>query len=329
MINDILMIILGFVLLVVGADMLVKGASNIAKKFHIPEMLIGLTIVAIGTSAPELIITITSTQSSSTDLIIGNAIGSNLCNLLFILGLMAVIRPVKIDKEARNFHIPMAFLASTVILLMGLGILGNSTQYINQIEGFFLIILFIVYFSYPIIKELEDIINSYKKEKLERQNSSNKNSKKRKINIPFSLLLIVVGVFLLKYGGDFVVDSATNIVLYFNISERVIGLTVVAIGTALPELVTSIFAVIRKDTDIAVGNLVGSCVLNLFLILGIGAMITPLEFTPDFIQNLILLCSMTIVLWLFNFMGKKNTITRPKGLVLLCVFTLYMISLFV
>ena len=329
MINDILMIILGFVLLVVGADMLVKGASNIAKKFHIPEMLIGLTIVAIGTSAPELIITITSTQSSSTDLIIGNAIGSNLCNLLFILGLMAVIRPVKIDKEAINFHIPMAFLASTVILLMGLGILGNSTQYINQIEGFFLIILFIVYFSYPIIKEFEDIINSYKKEKLERQNSSNKNSKKKNINIPFSLLLIVVGVFLLKYGGDFVVDSATNIALYFNISERVIGLTVVAIGTALPELVTSIFAVIRKDTDIAVGNLVGSCVLNLFLILGIGAMITPLEFTPDFIQNLILLCSMTIVLWLFNFMGKKNTITRPKGLVLLGVFTLYMISLFV
>ena len=329
MINNILMIILGFVLLVVGADMLVKGASNIAKKFHIPEMLIGLTIVAIGTSAPELIITITSTQSSSTDLIIGNAIGSNLCNLLFILGLMAVIRPVKIDKEARNFHIPIAFLASTVILLMGLGILGNSTQYINQIEGFFLIILFIVYFSYPIIKEFEDIINSYKKEKLERQNSSNKNSKKRKINIPFSLLLIVVGVFLLKYGGDFVVDSATNIALYFNISERVIGLTVVAIGTALPELVTSIFAVIRKDTDIAVGNLVGSCVLNLFLILGIGAMITPLEFTPDFIQNLILLCSMTLVLWLFNFMGKKNTITRPKGIVLLSIFILYMISLFV
>lgn len=329
MINDILMIILGFVLLVVGADMLVKGASNIAKKFHIPEMLIGLTIVAIGTSAPELIITITSTQSSSTDLIIGNAIGSNLCNLLFILGLMAVIRPVKIDKEARNFHIPIAFLASTVILLMGLGILGNSTQYINQIEGFFLIILFIVYFSYPIIKEFEDIINSYKKEKLERQNSRNKNSKKKKINIPFSLLLIVVGVFLLKYGGDFVVDSATNIALYFNISERVIGLTVVAIGTALPELVTSIFAVIRKDTDIAVGNLVGSCVLNLFLILGIGAMITPLEFTPDFIQNLILLCSMTLVLWLFNFMGKRDTITRPKGIVLLSIFILYMISLFV
>ena len=329
MINNVLMIIIGFALLVFGADMLVKGASNIAKKFHIPEMLIGLTIVAIGTSAPELIITITSTQSSSTDLIIGNAIGSNLCNLLLILGLMAIIRPVKIDKEARNFHIPMAFLASLVILLMGLGILGNSTQYINQMEGFFLIILFVVYFSYPIVKEFEDIVNSYKKEKLERKNLSNKNSRKKKINIPLSLLLIVVGVLLLKYGGDFVVDSATNIALYFKISERVIGLTVVAIGTALPELVTSIFAVIRKDTDLAVGNLIGSCVLNLFLILGIGAMITPLEFTPDFIQNLILLCSMTFVLWLFNFMGKRDTITRPKGLVLLGVFALYMFSLFV
>lgn len=337
MINNILMIILGFVLLVVGADMLVKGASNIAKKFHIPEMLIGLTIVAIGTSAPELIITITSTQSSGTDLIIGNAIGSNLCNLLLILGLMAVIRPVKIDKEARNFHIPMAFLASTVILLMGLGILGNNTQYINQIEGFFLIILFVVYFSYPIVKEFEDIVNSYKEEKelrLKRKNLDLKTANtyahsKVKGNVFVSLLLIVVGVVLLKYGGDFVVNSATDIALYFNISERVIGLTIIAIGTALPELVTSIFAVIRKDTDLAVGNLVGSCVLNLFLILGIGAMITPLEFTSDFIQNLILLCSMTLVLWLFIFMGKKDTITRPKGLVLLGVFALYMISLFV
>lgn len=325
------MIILGFVLLVVGADMLVKGASNIAKKFHIPEMLIGLTIVAIGTSAPELIITITSSQNSSTELIIGNAIGSNLCNLLFILGLMAVIRPVKIDKEARNFHIPVALLSSIVILLMGLGILGNNTHYINQKEGFLLVLLFVAYFSFPIIKEFEGIVYAYRKEKAERNNlnNKNKNSRKKKINVPASLLLIVIGVVLLKYGGDFVVDSATNIALLFNLSERVIGLTIVAIGTALPELVTSIFAVIKKDTDLAVGNLVGSCVLNLFLILGIGAMITPLEFTPDFIQNLVLLCSSTLVLWLFNFTGKRDTITRFKGIILLSIFTLYMISLFV
>lgn len=329
MTNNILMIMLGFAFLIFGADLLVKGSSNIAKKFHIPEILIGLTIVAIGTSAPELIITITSSQGSSNDLIIGNAIGSNLCNLLFILGLMSVIRPVKMDKEVISFHIPIAFLASIVILFMGLGILGNSTHYISQIEGLFLIILFIIYFSYPIIKEFEDIANSYKKDKLKRQISDNKKSKKRKINIPFSLFLIIVGMFLLKYGGDFVVDSAINIALFFNISERVIGLTIVAIGTALPELITSIFAVTRNDTDLAIGNLIGSCVLNLFLILGIGALITPLEFTPDFIENLFLLCSVTLVMWLFNFIGKKNTLTRSKGIFLLSIFILYMFSLFV
>ena len=322
MIYNLLMIILGFALLIFGANLLVNGASNIAKRFHIPEVLLGLTIVALGTSAPELIITITSSASSHTDLVIGNAIGSNLCNLLLILGFMAVIKPIKIDKETRNFHIPVTFLSTIVILLMGLGIIGNNSAFINQKEGIFLIILFIAYFSYPIIKEFEDIIAEYKKEKT----MDNKKLKK-KYNVLLSILFIIFGIILLKYGGDLVVDSATNIAINFNLSERVIGLTIVAIGTALPELVTSIYALTKNDTDLAVGNLVGSCVLNLFLILGIGAIITPLEFTREFINNLILLCSSILVLWLFNFMGKKYTITRVKGLVLLSIFTLYMINL--
>ena len=324
MIYNLLMIILGFALLIFGANLLVNGASNIAKRFHIPEVLLGLTIVALGTSAPELIITITSSASSHTDLVIGNAIGSNLCNLLLILGFMAVIKPIKIDKETRNFHIPVTFLSTIVILLMGLGIIGNNSAFINQKEGIFLIILFIAYFSYPIIKEFEDIIAEYKKEKT----MDNKKLKK-KYNVLLSILFIIFGIILLKYGGDLVVDSATNIAINFNLSERVIGLTIVAIGTALPELVTSIYALTKNDTDLAVGNLVGSCVLNLFLILGIGAIITPLEFTREFINNLILLCSSILVLWLFNFMGKKYTITRVKGLVLLSIFTLYMINLLI
>ena len=324
MIYNLLMIILGFALLIFGANLLVNGASNIAKRFHIPEVLLGLTIVALGTSAPELIITITSSSSSHTDLVIGNAIGSNLCNLLLILGFMAVIKPIKIDKETRNFHIPVTFLSTIVILLMGLGIIGNNSAFINQKEGIFLIILFIAYFSYPIIKEFEDIIAEYKKEKT----MDNKKLKK-KYNVLLSILFIIFGIILLKYGGDLVVDSATNIAINFNLSERVIGLTIVAIGTALPELVTSIYALTKNDTDLAVGNLVGSCVLNLFLILGIGAIITPLEFTREFINNLILLCSSILVLWLFNFMGKKYTITRVKGLVLLSIFTLYMINLLI
>ena len=276
-----LMIVIGFLLLVLGADFLVRGSSNIAKKFHIPEMLIGLTIVALGTSAPELIITITSAGSGTTDLIIGNAIGSNLCNLLFILGFMSLITPIEIDKEAVKIHIPIALIASIIILCMGLGILGSTKGFIDRKDGVILILLFIAYFIYPIITEIKDITRTYKENK--------KLHQKQGGNVLLSILLIIVGVILLKYGGDFVVDYATNIAEQFGISERVIGLTIVAIGTAMPEIITSIIAVIKKDTDLAVGNLVGSCVLNIFLILGVGASITPLEFSTEFNQNLILL----------------------------------------
>ena len=318
---NILMVILGFVLLVIGADLLVRGASNIATKFRIPGMLIGLTIVALGTSAPELIITITSAQAGATDLIIGNAIGSNLCNILFILGLMALIRPLVIDNEAKKLHIPIALFAAIVILIMELSSLSSSSAFIDRIDGILLLILFAVYFTYPIFTEIKDIAKSYKEDKI--------SGNSKKINVFLSIIFIVIGVVLLKYGGDFVVDNATLIAEHFNISESVIGLTIVAIGTAIPELITSIIAVIRKDTDLAVGNLVGSCVLNLFLILGVGAVITPLEFSSKFNQNLILLCISTFILWMFNFIGKKNTITRFKGFVLLLIFSLYMVGLFV
>ena len=321
MLTYILLIILGLILLILGADLLVKGSSSIAKKFHIPEILVGLTIVAIGTSAPELIITITSAQNSMSDLIIGNAIGSNLCNILLILGLMGIISPVKIEKEARNFHIPVAIISTILILLMGLGILGNNTSFINWKEGIFLLILFVVYFSYPIVKEFEDILISIK--------NNSDNAELKKINPFLCFIFIVLGIILLKYGGDLVVDYSTIIAETLNISERVIGLTIVAIGTALPELVTSIVSIIKKDTDLAVGNIIGSCTLNLLLILGIGAILTPLEFTTEFIQNLILLCFCTFTIWLFNFIGTKNTVTRFKGVILLLIFIFYMISLFV
>ena len=321
MIINILLIVIGFILLVVGANLLVKGSSNIASKFHIPEMLIGLTIVALGTSAPELIITITSAVSGSTDLIIGNAIGSNLCNILLILGLMAIISPIIIDNDAKKIHIPVALLAAIVILIMQMSHISSNPSFINRTDGFILVILFLIYFAYPIFNEIKDIKKSYK----ENKNDESKN----KINIFIQIIFIVIGVALLKYGGDFVVDNSTYIAQYFGISERVIGLTIVAIGTAMPELATSIIAVIKKDADLAVGNLVGSCVVNLFLILGVGAIITPLEFSAEFIQNLILLIVSNLILLIFNFIGRKSTITRVKGFVLLLIFTLYMVGLFV
>ena len=314
----ILMIIIGFILLVIGAKCLVKGSSNIATKFHIPDLLIGLTIVAIGTSAPELIITITAANNGATDLIVGNAIGSNFCNLLLILGLMSLISPVRINKDTKFVHIPVAFFSTIILLIMEVLNWNSIRSYLDRIDGIILVLLFVLYFSYPIIIEIKDIIDTYKQ---------NKSKQKSKINVLLSLLLIILGIILLKFGSDFVVDYSTNIAMYFNISERIIGLTIIAIGTAMPELITSIVAVLKKDTDLAIGNLVGSCVLNISLILGIGAIITPLKFSTEFNKNIILLGFSTIILWIFNFIGKKDTITRPKAIALLILFTIYICNL--
>ena len=311
---NILMIIIGFIFLVLGANLLVKGSSNIAKKFHIPEILLGLTIVALGTSMPELFITASSAKKDSYDLIIGNAIGSNFCNLLLILGIMAIMRPVKIDKDAKKIHLPIAIISTLVILF--LSFFFNT---INRTIGIILIILFFAYFSYPILTEIEDIIKAYK------ENKENQNTKK--INIFSSIIFIIIGIVLLKYGGDFVVDYSINIANTFNLSERLIALTIIAVGTALPELVTSIVATIKKDTDLAVGNLVGSCILNLFLIIGLGSLITPLPFSKEYNENLILLAFSAFLLWIFNYIEKKDTITRFKGFILLLIYTIYFISI--
>lgn len=320
MLQPIILIIFGFILLILGADFLIKGSSNIAYKFHIPEIIVGLTIVAIGTSMPELIITITSGGKGETDLIIGNAIGSNLCNLLFILGLIAMIKPIELDKEVQKIHLPVALISTLTILAMGLGLLGSQKSVISRIDGIILIILYLIYFMYPIIIEIKDILKT--------KEENRKNHQKNK-NVFLSIIFVVIGIILLKFGGDLVVDEATEIATIFGISKRVIGLTIVAIGTALPELVTSIIAVINSDGELAVGNLFGSCILNSFLILGVGAVITPLSFTNEFIENLILLALSILFISVSCLWGRKNTITKSKASILLIAFTIYIIKLFI
>lgn len=320
MLITILLIIIGFLLLIVGADLLVRGSSNIAKRFHIPEMIIGLTIVALGTSMPELMITISSANKGATDLIIGNAIGSNLCNLLFILGMTAMLRPIKLEKDVKFIHLPVAYISTLAILSMGLGLWGSDKGVINRTDGNILVILYFIYFLYPIFIEIKDILKTGKENK--------RNHEKPKINILLSLVFIIIGVVLLKFGGDIVVDEASELALLFGLSERVIGLTIVAIGTALPEMVTSVIAVIKEEGGLAVGNLVGSCILNSFLILGTGAIITPLAFSNEFNANLILLAISIIYIWISCFVGKKDTITRYKAGGLLVMFIYYMWSLF-
>lgn len=319
MIKDFWLIVIGFFLLILGADVLVKGSSNMAKKFHIPEIIIGLTIVCIGTSMPELFITVNSAMKGYTDLIVGNAIGSNLCNLLLILSVGAIIKPVKMDEEIKKIHLPVAIFATLLVLIIGNLSIGSGKFIIGRIEGIVLLILFMIYFAYPIIVAIKDII------KVEHQ----KRKPRRDISVIKSVVYIILGVTMLKYGGDFVVGACENIALNFGISERIIGLTIVAIGTALPELITTIIATASKDTSLAVGNLIGSCMLNLWLIIGLGSVITPLVFSIDFNLNLVLLTFATLIVWLFCYIGKKDTITGAKGLIMLFIFFIYLTRLFV
>lgn len=310
MLFEIFMTILGFALLILGANLLVKGSTNIAKKFNIPEILIGLTVIALGTSAPELIITMTSATKGLSNLIIGNAIGSNLCNILLILGLIAIIMPIKIDKEAKNIHIPISLLSTIIVFIMGIN------GIINNVEGIALLLLFIIYFTYPILIEIKSVGKAI-------------NSPSPRSSTLIPILSILIGVILLKYGGDFVIDYSTRLAERFSISQTVIGLTILSLGTSFPELVTSIVAVLKKDNDLAVGNIIGSCILNLLLILGVGSTITPISYTNEFNENLFLLMFSTLLIWLFNYIGTKNAITRLKGMLLVLIYGVYITNLFI
>ena len=304
MLLKIVYIIIGFSFLILGANLLVKGASNIAKKFNVSEMLIGLTIVALGTSLPELIVTITSANKGAGELILGNAIGSNICNLLLVLGLTALIKPIKIQKQVKNIHIPVLLVVTIFVLLM-----GRSTG-IGLANGIILLILFVLYFLYSIIDGIKNVQVSiaypYKKSR-----------------IFLSILSILIGIILLKYGGDLVVDNSINIAELFNISKEFIGLTIIGLGTSFPELVTSIVAGIKGEQELAVGNIIGSCIFNLLLILGAGAVIIPLKVSTGIYKNLKILICITILIFLFGLKGRKNHITRIKGGILLVIFCLY------
>ena len=244
MIIEIVIIIIGFAFLIFGAELLVRGCKSIAEKFNIPEIIIGLTIVAIGTSMPELIISVTSALTNHTDLIIGNAIGSDICNFLFILGFITIVKPVIIDKETRRIHLPAAIISTLLLLIMANGLLGTAKSVISRTEGFILLACGIAYFSYPIYIEIKNIMKF--------QKHKTGVSDKKEINVLKATFQIIIGIILLGYGSDFVVNNSSAIAERFGIAESVIGLTIIAIGTALPEMVTSTVALIKKDTNMAV-----------------------------------------------------------------------------
>ncbi len=316
MITSILFIILGFALLIKGADFLVEGASGVSKRFHIPEIIIGLTIVSIGTSMPELFVSITSAIDGYSDMAIGNVLGSNLCNLLLILGLSSVIRPIKFKRETRLIEIPLCLLITIVFLLI-----SNINQDISRGEGIALIVMFAMFIIYTIFmavkgEEFDKKDKEYKQEEIENKNPIIKD-----------ILYIIIGIIALKIGGDFTVDHAVNIANIFGISEKIISVTILAVGTSLPELVTSVTAARKGNSDIAIGNILGSNIFNMLLIIGVSSVITPIVYNVSYNMEMYLLIVSTIILALFPIIPPKNEICRSNGVTYLILYFAYLVLL--
>ena len=313
MIVQILFILLGFVLLIKGADILVNGSSAIAKKMRISEIVIGLTIVSIGTSMPELFVSTTSALQGASDISVGNVIGSNICNLLLILGLSSLIHPVKFHKQTKLIENPMSIILTLIFVLM-----CNINQDISRIEGIILLIFFIAFLIYTIVigkKTKDEAILEISLEEA------------KKISVVKNLVLIILGIAGLKIGGDLVVENAKLVATALNISEKIIGLTIVAIGTSLPELVTSLTAAIKGESDIAIGNIIGSNIFNLLFIIGVSAVITPITYNISYNFDVIILFVAMILMCIFPFIKPKDEMSRSNGLIYTLIYIIYMLAL--
>ena len=310
MLLSVFLIIIGFIFLIASADLLVDGSSGIAKKFHIPEIIIGLTIVSIGTSMPELFVSITSALEGHSDMSLGNIIGSNLSNLLLILGLSAIIKPVVFQKETRLYEIPMCLLFTITFMIF-----CNTNDGISRIEGIVLLLLFCVFLGYTIFMGIKE-----SKTNLEKDDAK----EEKNYSIVKNIILVILGVIGLKVGGDLTVDNAVNVANYFNISEKIISLTILAVGTSLPELVTSVTAAIKGNSDIAIGNIIGSNIFNILLILGVASIIKPITYNVTYNFDISILIVATVILALFPFIPPKDKMSRANGIIYFLMYIAYL-----
>jgi cation:H+ antiporter len=315
-----LFFVLGFVVLIKGADLLVQGASSIGKKFNLSPLIIGLTIVSFGTSLPELLVNIMASFSGSAELAIGNVFGSNVANVLLILGVTAIIQPLPITRNTYFSEIPFSlvatllvgFLANASIETQGI---ANGGLLLSSFDGYVLLFFFSLFLGYIYIVSKQN-------EGIEAKQTEVKEETWVK-----SIGYIIIGIMGLYFGGQWVVDGAIEIAVIFGLSETFIGLTVVAIGTSLPELVTSIVAAINKNTDIAVGNAIGSNIFNLLWILGLSAVIKPLPFEVASNMDVFMIIIASTFLIMAVVIGRKPIISRWEGMWFVLAYIAYMVFL--
>ncbi len=317
---DILLLVGGLLLILLGANGLTDGAASVAKRFRIPSIVIGLTIVAFGTSAPELTVSISSALKGSADIAIGNVVGSNIFNTLMIVGCTALFAPIVITRNTLKREIPLCILSSVALLICANDVFldGSEENMLGIADGLLLLCFFAIFLSYTfaIAKRDGDTTNP-EKEPLQEEDEI------RLLPVWKSALYILGGLAGLIIGGNFFVDGAGGIARGLGVSESVIGLTLVAGGTSLPELATSIVAALKKNPEIAIGNAIGSNLFNIFFVLGCSASITPMRLTGITNLDLWVLVGAGILLWLFGLFFGKRTITRIEGSILMLCYIAY------
>ncbi len=314
-----ILFVVGFFVLIKGADLLVEGASSIGKRMNLSSLIIGLTIVSFGTSLPELLVNLVASFNGSSELAIGNVLGSNVANILLILGISALIKPLPITKNTYFSEIPFSLIATLLVgFLANAAILSDTSDVaglmISRIDGFVLLFFFAMFMGYIYV------VSKQNKEEVEGNEIAVMSTGK-------SIVYILIGMVGLYFGGQWVVSGAIGLATYFGMSQSFIGLTLVAIGTSLPELVTSIIAVNKSNTDIAVGNAVGSNIFNLLWILGISAVIKPLEFEVVSNTDIFMIIVASTMLILAVIIGKRTVISRWEGLWFFLAYVAYMVFL--
>lgn len=306
---QVVLLVVGFVMLVKGADWFVEGASKLAEKFGIPQLVIGLTIVAMGTSLPEAAVSVSAALKGSAEITIGNVIGSNILNILLILGISSIISPLMVQKSTIKYEIPMVIGVSAALAALGL-----SDGVVGRLDGIILLLGMVLYLLYLLwmSKQGQAVI--------EEGEESDADESIWKL-----LLFIVGGGALIIWGSDITVDAATEMARIFGMSERLIGLTIVAFGTSLPELVTSATAAVRGKADIAVGNIVGSNLFNILFVVGVSAVITPVVYQGDFLIDSIVCILAAVLLWIC--VCRREKLQRAGGALMLVGYAAYFVYL--
>lgn len=323
MFHDILFLCLGLALVLAGANYMTDGAVAVARRFNLSDLVIGMTIVAFGSSTPDLVVSLTSTLQDKAAIAVGNIVGANIFDILFVIGLCALVRPVVVGKATLQKEFPMVILSSIVLFLMACDIVidGASSDSIDRSDGLILLCFFAIncYVTYRISKLPQTPTTT----------AGNNTVTKKRINMGVACLMIAGGLAGLVVGGNWFVSGASGLAARLGMSESLIGLTIVAIGSSLPDLTTSLVATIKGHSSIAIGNIVGACVLNVFFIIGLCSTVRPLGLDSiNWIDFGVLVVS-SLILWIFGWVWGKRTINRPEGLFLIAAYAGYMAYLII